>query len=440
MVKNNTTAVKTVRNQGLGESYTEILHKSGVRAYIIPKDFSTTYVAAGVLCGGLDNSFYENEKLVRLPYGMAHFVEHKLFANPDGEDTFEKMAESGAYCNAYTSFDKTVYLFSISGDISSPLKILLEGFTTPYFTDENVENEASIISEEIKMYSDDPYDAIFYAMMDVMYSNRNTAQSVCGSVESVNSITPEMLYKFYEAFYCPEKTVISIAGQADVDEVIKILDEVYRDIPNSDKAIRHNRPAESPEVTKDLVFLESNVPIPIFNLGIKITPPSHGGAEERIRHDLALNMLCEHYFSECDEFITSFFEKGEMCHLIKFSYDSAGDMSLITLSGESQKAYEIANKIKEHVTLDIPRTPITDEELEILRRVVLSHHLVTFDATGDISNEFLAYALEGFDLFRVTEIIDSIDTDYLNNIIKESFKKEKICIAVSAQNKEVLTI
>ena len=360
--KFNKTSRKTFYCPKLEESYTEIIHKSGVRVYIIPKDFSTTYVVAGVYCGGLDNSFYENDKLISLPFGMAHFVEHKLFANPDGEDTFEKMAESGAYCNAYTSFDKTAYLFSISGDISSPLKTLLEGFTTPYFTDDNVENEASIISEEIKMYCDDPYDSIFYAMMDVMYKNRNTAQSVCGSVESVNSITPQMLYKFYEAFYAPEKTVLCIAGNADEDEVIKILDEVYAHIPNSTKNIRHNRPEESPCVSEEFVFLEKNIALPIFNIGIKITPPENGSVEERIRHDLALNMICEHYFSECDEFITSFFEKGDLCHQIKFSYDSAGNMSLITLAGESEKAYEIAKKIREHI-INIPSSPITDDEL-----------------------------------------------------------------------------
>ena len=107
MVQANTTTVKTVNNPRLGESYTEILHQSGVRAYIIPKDFSTTYVVTGVYCGGLDNSFFENEKLVSLPYGMAHFLEHKLFANEDGSDSFEHFSAFGADANAYTSCTKT---------------------------------------------------------------------------------------------------------------------------------------------------------------------------------------------------------------------------------------------------------------------------------------------------------------------------------------------
>ena len=57
-----TYTIKTVHNDKIGESYTQIDHQSGVRVYIIPKDFSTTYVVAGVYCGALDNSFYENGK------------------------------------------------------------------------------------------------------------------------------------------------------------------------------------------------------------------------------------------------------------------------------------------------------------------------------------------------------------------------------------------
>jgi predicted Zn-dependent peptidase len=68
--------------------------------------------------------------------------------------------------------------------------------------------------------------------------------------------------------------------------------------------------------------------------------------------------------------------------------------------------------------------------------VVLSHHLATFDSTGDIANEFLSYALEGFDIFDLPDLINGIDTDYINSIINRSFKKENICVAIAAQSKE----
>lgn len=417
------------------ESYTLINHKSGIRAYIIPKDFSSTYCVIGVRCGGLDNEFIKKGKKYNFPFGMAHFLEHKLFANPDGEDTFEKFAETGAYCNAYTSFDKTAYLFSISCSIDKSLDILLESFTSPYFTEENVENEASIISEEIKMYSDDPYDALFYAMMEAMYNNPNSAQSVCGTVKSVNSITPSMLYDYYNGFYCPLNTVLCIAGKADVNTVTKLLDKAFpNECDQSSLPLRCSFD-EAPEVLSDLVILEKNIPIPIFNIGIKITPPKSDDIRLRVRHDIICNIICEHYFSESDKFISSFFENGDISHMLKFSYDTAQDISLITLCAESDDCLNIATKIKDHI-LRIPDTPMTEEELKVLKRVAFSHFILTFDSTSDTANEFLAYALDGFDLFELPDVIDSIDIDSVNTVIRNSFKKEKICVAIAAQNKE----
>ena len=420
----------------LRESYSEIIHESGLKAYLIPKDFSTTYAVVGVPCGGLNNSFFKDGKRYSFPFGMAHFLEHKLFANPDGEDLFEKIAESGAYCNAYTSFDKTAYLFSISGDIKKPLEILLEGFTTPYFTRANVKNEAMIISEEVKMYLDDPYDSLFFAMLGAMYNNPNCKQSVCGSVESVCSITPKMLHQYYDAFYSPDSAVLCIAGKATEDEVIEILDRVFKkEHSKTSKGVKKDLTPEDEGVRKSFVFLENSIPIPIFNLGIKITPPDKENVRERLRHDVACNMICEHYFSECDEFISSFFESGELSHPIKFSYDSAENISLISLYGETEDWQQITSRIKDHI-ISLKDTPIDDDELTILKRVVLSHHLATFDSTGDIANEFLSYALEGFDILDLPDLINGIDTDYINSIINRSFKKENICVAIAAQSKE----
>ena len=134
--------------------------------------------------------------------------------------------------------------------------------------------------------------------------------------------------------------------------------------------------------------------------------------------------------------MSSFFENGDISHFLKFSYDTAQSISLITLCAEAYDCIGVANKIQNRL-LDIPNTPLTEKELEVLKRVVYSHYLLTFDSTSDTANEFLAYALDGFDLLELSDIIDSIDADSVNNVIKNSFKKEKICVAVAAQNKEV---
>ena len=136
----------------LGEECISFVHASGLPVHLIPKDFSVSYALLGVRYGSLDNRFTVQGKEFCPPKGIAHFLEHKMFENPDMEDTFLKFSRTGADANAYTTFTRTAYLFSCSENFEKSLKILLESCFTPYFTKENVNKEKGIIAEEIRMY------------------------------------------------------------------------------------------------------------------------------------------------------------------------------------------------------------------------------------------------------------------------------------------------
>ena len=139
-MKNN---IITRENAFIGEKYTLIKHKSGLDIYVFPKDLSTYYALFATKYGSIDNTFKtENEtEYTKVPDGIAHFLEHKMFENEDGIDTFAKFAKTGACANAYTSFRTTAYLFSCTDMFYDSLEILLEYVTSPYFTPENVEKE-----------------------------------------------------------------------------------------------------------------------------------------------------------------------------------------------------------------------------------------------------------------------------------------------------------
>ena len=95
----------------LGERYYIKKHASGLPVYVYPKKMSTTYAMLAVNFGSLDD--IADEKGGRsLPLGIAHFLEHKLFENADGSDSFERFSALGADANAYTAHSRTVYLFS----------------------------------------------------------------------------------------------------------------------------------------------------------------------------------------------------------------------------------------------------------------------------------------------------------------------------------------
>lgn len=121
--------------------YYEVMD-NGLHVYVLPKPgFQKTYATFATKYGSVDNHFkVQGESETRVPDGIAHFLEHKMFEEPEG-DIFAKFASNGASANAFTSFDQTVYLFSATENIHENLETLIDFVQNPYFTDQNVEKE-----------------------------------------------------------------------------------------------------------------------------------------------------------------------------------------------------------------------------------------------------------------------------------------------------------
>ena len=140
----------------LKERYYKLTHKSGLDIYVFPKKMTGTYALFGTEYGSVDNCFKikgENG-FVTVPDGIAHYLEHRMFTQKDGSDITERFSACGAESNAYTSFNKTVYLCSATDNFEEAFAALLDFVTEPNFTEELVEKERGIIIQEIKMTDD----------------------------------------------------------------------------------------------------------------------------------------------------------------------------------------------------------------------------------------------------------------------------------------------
>lgn len=169
----------------IDESYYEGTHASGLRVYVIPKNHGTSYAAFATKFGSIDNNFRLGGEEKALPDGIAHFLEHKLFENEDGTDTFSRYAEYGGSANAYTSSDSTVYLFSAADNVKENLGILLDFVTHPYFTDETVQKEMGIIGEEIRMYDDNPGWRLYFNLMRAMFRDNPVRIDTAGTEKTI---------------------------------------------------------------------------------------------------------------------------------------------------------------------------------------------------------------------------------------------------------------
>ena len=266
--------------------------ENGLRVCYLPKEgFGKTFALLATDFGSVDSSFTLEGRRYDTPAGVAHFLEHKMFEDKDG-NALQKFARTGASPNAFTSHVMTAYHFSCTDRFAENLEILLKFVFTPYFTEENVAKERGIIAQEIGMMDDTPGWQTMVGVYEGLYRAHPVRVSIAGSVESIARITPETLYTCHRAFYSPRNMALVVCGTADFDEVCRMAAQFS---PQDAPAIgeRHYG-ARREAVSELLVTRRMPVSRPQFLVGFKDIPlaPDESRLRRAITGELALRILC----------------------------------------------------------------------------------------------------------------------------------------------------
>ena len=415
----------------LDEKYEKFNHPSGLEIYVFPKKLTTAYAIFGVKYGSIHNCFSlpnSNEKIV-IPDGVAHFLEHKLFANADGSDSFERFSEYGADANAYTAFNKTAYLFSCTENFEPSLAELIRFVLEPYFTPQNVASEIGIISEEIKMYDDNPSDRCFYGMLEGMYEHHNIRRNICGSVESISQITPDILYTCYNSFYNLNNMVLIVCGDVDSRTVLKIADEQLpkASAPFTTEIFDESKKEEF-QVAKSCVEQKMQVSKPIFNIGFKdIDIPAD--PRERLKKDAVMAILDEMIFSRAGKLYNYLFEKDIISPHFSYGYTITPTAAYNSVAGEADDPKLVLNEIFRHIE-ELSRDGLSYEDFLRGKRVMYSEFVKSFDSTDNIANTLFSFVCEGAELLSYADIINSVTFEEVCEQFKNAFSPETVTLSV----------
>lgn len=411
----------------LDERCISFTHESGLAVHIIPKDFSVSYALLGVRYGSLDNLFTLDGKKYPLPKGVAHFLEHKMFENPDGEDTFLKFARTGADANAYTTFSRTAYLFSCTEQFEKSLEILLESCFTPYFTKENVEKEMGIIAEEIRMYEDDPFDTLYFALMRAMYRHVDLGTSICGTEESINKISAELLNACHEGFYRPDNMALCLCGQVDEAAVKAILDRILgKEKPLSAAPILHTEKEEE-NVLQKKICLRGDAVIPLFSAGFKDTD-IHSDPDVRLKKYATMAILFEALFGGSTNFAYELYRDGVITCALDYEFEHKKQYSYLMLHGESPAPDEVKSRLDAYLE-SIRQNGLDPDRLEGARRIVYSQFLSVFDRTESIANEILAYVFEDQNMLSYGDTVLSVTNEDCQKLFHSFFHPDHTAFA-----------
>lgn len=397
--------------------YEEVLN-NGLHVYIIPKNNCNNARATFVTRYGSNQSEFipkGQNQMIRVPDGVAHFLEHKLFEQKDGIDPFSFFDESGSECNASTNPWQTNYWFSGPHNFEKNLEFLLDFVQDPYFTKKNVEKEKGIIIQELQMYLDDPYRVGFEK------SNYNTLQvhplriSTGGTKESVNSITKEDLYTCYETFYHPSNMALVITGNVNPESVMKLVKQ-----NQSQKKFSKSEPIvvqeyqEPDAVTKEYEEIEMNVTIPkIFinykiNIsGIKDILPSLIPTYLSIYLDAKFGVTS--LFSEClknDKIV------AEDLYCDFYNIDTH---MVISIEGETEQKDELIQRVQK----EIQTKNISEEEFNRKKKTILSSCIFMSDnifrLNSRIVSDFVKYGKVRNNLY---EEFQSLNYDDFKKIVE----------------------
>jgi len=422
---------KIFTSELLNESYEKITHPSGLDIYVFPKKLTTTYAIFGVKYGSIHNSFSLNKEdsPITYPDGIAHFLEHKLFINEDGSDSFEHFSKYGADANAYTSFNKTAYLFSCTENFEESLGELIDFVTHPYFTPESVASELGIIGEEIKMYDDNPSDRCFYGMLEGMYEKHSIRRNICGTEESIAEITADTLYECYNAFYNLRNMVLIVCGDVDSSTVLKIADRHLTTVapPFSAVAVNEND-CEPASAFKHLVEQKMQVSKPLFNIGFKDTDiPS--SPVERQRKDAGMAVLDEMIFSRAGALYNNLFERNLISPNLSYGYTISDSSAYNSVAGDADDPKLVLEEILKHIE-HLKKSGLSYSDFVRGKRVMYSEFVKSFDSTDSIANNLLSFICEDTELLSYANIIDSVSFEYVNELFKSAFDNEKITLSI----------
>ena len=276
-----------------GERCVRIDHPSGLTIFVYPKpDYASSYAVFATRYGSIDNVFRigDDAEETAVPAGIAHYLEHKLFESEDG-DAFERYAATGASANAFTSFDRTAYLFTCTGDVRPSLDILLDFVQHPYFTEQTVEKEQGIIGQEIKMCNDSPARCVFLNMLEGLYHTHPVRIDIAGTVASIAEITPELLYGCYRSFYNLHNMVLAVSGRVTVEQVLEIADKRLH--PAADWSLARKTYDEPRTALRTRVEQAMPVAAPLFYLGFKdaVAPGEYPDPTREMAADVLLDLI-----------------------------------------------------------------------------------------------------------------------------------------------------
>ncbi|MEK4369271.1 pitrilysin family protein [Paenibacillus sp. FSL K6-1122] len=422
--------MESIRYEHLQETlYYEVMD-NGLHVYILPKPgFQKTYATFATKYGSVDNHFQvEGQEEVKVPDGIAHFLEHKMFEEPTG-DIFATFASHGASANAFTSFDQTVYLFSATEYVNENIQTLVNFVQNPYFTDQNVEKEKGIIGQEIDMYADNPDWRVYFGLIEAMYQKHPVHIDIAGTVESIRTITKEMLYECYNTFYHPSNMLLFVVGGVDPQEVIDMVrsNQEQKDYKPQGSIQRFFEP-EPEQVGEARREAKLAVSLPKCLFGFKETDVGLTG-EQLLRRDMTTQLMMDLLFGSSTRLFQKLYDEDLISDSFGHEYNSSPQYAFSAIGGDTKDPDQLLARIREEVDAIVEKG-FDSTDFERARKKKIGGYLRMLNSPENIAHEFTRQQFRGGDFFNMLPLYESITLEDVNLRLREHIRWDHLAVSL----------
>lgn len=413
--------------------YTFVLD-NGLTIYMVPKnDVKDVFVTFTTKYGGANFPFKVNDEYVCVPNGIAHFLEHKMFEQKNRVDPFTFYNKSGTYCNAFTNYFNTSYIFAGTENFDENLLYLLDYVQDGYFTDENVSKEKGIITQELNMYDDMPDNIIYERSIYNLFKKHPVKYPVGGYVSDIEKITKEDLFKCYKTFYHPKNMFLVVTGNIDVNHTLDLIKENQKNKVFNKININLKEINEPDEVDIEKEIIKHNVNMPYVSLSIKIPLNKYKHIDRKL-----LNLYLACIFNILFDETSLFYEKMKEEKLIDTQID------IDTLDIDTHKVFMLTfksnnyEKVLEEIENVFKNISITKEDLNRKIKVNISNLLYIFDDISKTNKWILNNKIMYNEIYtNVYDLIKGMNKEELDYIINNLNLKNKSILIIESQDNEI---
>lgn len=385
-------------------------------------DYSAAHVILATHFGSIDQDFVMDGRAVHLPSGTAHFLEHKMFEDEDG-DAFAKFARTGANANAFTVFDRTCYLFTATSQLEESLDVLLQMVTHPYFTAETIAKEQGIIGQEIKMYDDSPDWRLMNTLLSCLYEKHPIREDIAGSCESIVQLTPELLYDCCRAFYQPGNLVLAAAGNITMEQLLAACARAGLDKPRPQVQVERLWPAESTAVAQPQKTLYMPVPMPWLGIGFKEQPiPA-----EDLRTEALYDLICGCILGGMSPLYRRLYDQGLVDPDFGGSVLHTEGCCCFLFAGESSSPELVQQMLLEEIAR-VRKEGVDREVFTLCKHERYGQLIENLENVEDSASQMADFALAGQTVAQQIEMLAGLTAEDADRALQQIFSTDRMAV------------